>query len=229
VFFLALALGLRHALEPDHLVAVSTLLADRGARRRGAVGLAWGAGHGVALLLLGGGVLLVETALSERTLALLEIGVAAMLMLLGVRSVRRAFVIDPAAPTLEHRHGGVVHEHRVPASLREGQGHVHLGGWAVRTRPFLVGVVHGVAGSGALVVLALTALDSPLGRLLYVVVFAFGAMVGMGLLEQVVCVTLGRGREVVRFGRALLFSTGTCSIALGASSGWALLNKLGLV
>src|SRR5262245_24261477 len=125
---IGLALGMRHALEPDHLAAVSTMVAAR--PRAGAaawVGACWGLGHSLALFVDGGVLLLLRAELPPWLADLFELGVAFMLIGLGARSVRRALRAgrEGGAARAPHSHGGPLHVHAGP------EHHLHLGRWTL--------------------------------------------------------------------------------------------------
>src|SRR5262245_14669574 len=160
-------MGARHALDPDHLAAVSVLAADAPGARRGALlGALWGIGHAAALL----GTGLVLAALAAELPASLgdafELAVAVMLIVLGARAIARA-VRDPGdGPPVFHAHTSLSHRHAGPP------GHVHLARRTFALRPLLVGVVHGLAGSGALTALVLARMPSAHLRFAYLALFS---------------------------------------------------------
>ncbi|MCW5809249.1 MAG: urease accessory protein, partial [Deltaproteobacteria bacterium] len=109
---LGFAIGLRHALEPDHLTAVSTLVVDaRGAQRGALLGALWGVGHTLALLAVGSVLLATSSTLPDRAADMLELAVAAMLVVLGIRSLARAVHDGERGPVHGHRHGATAHAH----------------------------------------------------------------------------------------------------------------------
>jgi hypothetical protein len=206
-----LAQGVRHALEPDHLAAVSTLVADRkSARQATSYALAWGLGHALVLLAFGGALLVVRAQLPARVAACFELGVAVMLVVLGLRALRRAWVRDARA-VLSHQHPAGEHEHSGPAD------HVHLRGLTLAKQPLVVGCIHGLAGSGALAAVVLAQMASPLAGLAYMAVYGGGAAIGMAGLAGVAGVPLA---TIVRTRHGM-------PIVLGTSGGLSLL--LGIV
>ena len=155
-----LVTGMRHACEPDHVAALSTLVAEgHGSRRTAWLGAWWGLGHASALLAAGVVLGALRAELSSSTVRTLEFLVALMLIGLGVRAVRRGLADMRRGRDAWHRHGHTAHHH--PAQGR----HVHVGTWALSPRAYLVGVVHGLAGSGALAVLAMGEFTSLPARL----------------------------------------------------------------
>ena len=220
-WFLGLLLGMRHALEPDHLAAVSTLVTEENDPRSGLwLGAFWGVGHTLALLGVGLVLALLRTTMSDGVTVAFELVVSVMLLLLGIRALLRAREEMAGGPPRRHEHGGRLHVH-------PGSGaHVHLGRRAYAVRPLVVGVVHGLAGSGALTALVLAGFDSNLDRLAYTLVFGVGSILGMGLLSGIAGWPLAR---LVATPRARAWTSavaGTLSVAMGLLWGWPLLPKL---
>jgi hypothetical protein len=211
-----LAQGMRHALEPDHLAAVSTLVAERRSPRAAAsYALAWGVGHALVLLTVGGALLLVRARLPERVGAGFELAVAVMLVVLGVRALRRAFVDANAGAPLAHAHEAHAHAHGGPVD------HLHVRGFTLARRPLVVGCIHGLAGSGAIAALVMAQLPSALAGFVYIVVFGGGAALGMAALAGLAGVPLAKLVRTRRGAPVLLGTTGTLSLLLGVAWGWA--------
>jgi hypothetical protein len=184
---IATVLGFRHALEPDHLAAVSTLVAERRTTRAGATqGAWWGAGHALSLLFLGIALLALRLRLWQRAGAWLELAVSTMLLLLGVRSIAIAIRSARATFLPAHVHAGV------PAHRESVRPHVHFGRFTLARRPLLVGVIHGLAGSGAVSTLALASMPSAALGMLYVVAFGAGSILGMTAIAGAAGVPLRR-------------------------------------
>lgn len=206
---------MRHALEPDHLAAVSTLVADRkSARSAASYAVAWGAGHALVLLAFGGALLLVRAHVPERVGAGFELGVSAMLIALGVRGIRLALAHPRGAP-VEHAHAAGPHAHAGPAD------HVHLGRFTLAPGPLVVGCVHGLAGSGALAALVMPGMRSALAGLAYLAVYGGGATLGMAALAGIVGAPLARLARTPRGVSVLLGTTGALSLVFGVAWGWA--------
>jgi len=214
--FLGVLLGLRHAFEPDHLAAVSTLVAHRRGPAAGlALGALWGVGHTLGLLLLGGGLILLEAQLAPSLELSFECAVAAMLVALGLRSLLVAARAGGRGPVELHDHGH--HHHSHPASP---EGHVHLSRWTFAPRPLAIGMVHGLAGSGALTALVLVRMPTVAARIGYIVLFGIGSVAGMALLTGVAGLSLQILRPGARWNTALLGATGLVSLGLGCFWGW---------
>lgn len=211
---LGLLLGMRHALEPDHLMAVSALLVEQRSPRHGALlGAAWGLGHTAALLCAALVLSLMQVHLPAGLAEGFELLVALMLILLGFVTLRRALQKGREGPAALHQHRALRHVHRGPA------GHVHLGPWTLAGRPLLIGMVHGLAGSGALTTLVLAQLGTVTGRLVYVTLFGLGSLVGMALLSGLVGLPLARLTRSPRLSRALAVLAGVGSVGLGVAWG----------
>jgi hypothetical protein len=218
---LGLLLGMRHAGEPDHLAAVGTLVAEERSPRGGLrLGAFWGLGHTVALL--GVAVLLsaLQASLPARIADLFELAVAFMLLGLGARALARAVREGEAGPSTVHAHGAGRHEHHGPS------GHVHLGPWTLAWRPLLVGLVHGLAGSGALTALVLASLPTTSARLWYVAFFGTGSVVGMTVLSGLAGWPLARLGRRPGAARILGGVTGVFSMALAIVWAWPLFDRL---
>jgi len=210
---LGFSLGLLHALDADHLIAVSTLVSGRASvRRSGAVGLAWGLGHATSLTTVGVGVIVFQRAVPAALGTWFELGVAVMLVVLGGQAIRRGLARAVVHEHV-HAHGGDVHVHR----------HAHLGGRArhdgalhaiahAGRRPFVVGLVHGLAGSAALTLTVLGTLSSPGAALAYFALFGLGSIAGMASVSALVAVPLAALGGLRRW---LEVAIGGGSVALG--------------
>ena len=211
-WLLGLLLGMRHALEPDHLAAVSTLVASERSARRGALlGLYWGLGHSAALFGVGGVLAVLHRQMPPRAADGFELLVAAMLVALGVRAMRAA--LRPHDDAHDHAHAGAHAHARRPAR-----------GFAARS--LVVGLVHGTAGSGALTALVVAELPSTVSRLAYVALFGAGSIAGMALLSGLAGWPLARLGRSGRAATALAAATGAISTVAGLAWGWPLLRAL---
>jgi ABC-type nickel/cobalt efflux system permease component RcnA len=220
-WFLGLLLGMRHALEPDHLAALSTLVTEENDPRSGLwLGAFWGVGHTLALLGVGLVLALLRTTMSDDLIVAFELVVSGMLLFLGLRALLRARTEMAKGPPRRHEHGGPLHVHAGPGA------HVHLGRRAYAVRPLVVGLIHGLAGSGALTALVLAGFDTNLDRLGYTLVFGVGSILGMGLLTGIAGWPLARLVATPRARGWTSVAAGTLSVAMGLLWGWPLLPKL---
>ncbi len=209
-----LAQGMRHALEPDHLAAVSTLVADRKSGKDAAsYAFAWGLGHALVLLVFGGALLLLRGQVPERLGAGFEMLVAIMLVVLGVRGIRLA-LRHPDGAHVPHEHAGEPHAHAGPAD------HIHVGRWTLLPRPLVVGCIHGLAGSGALAALVMPGMKSAAAGLAYLAVYGGGAALGMAALAGLVGAPLARIARAPKGIPVLLGATGSLSLIFGVVWGW---------
>jgi hypothetical protein len=214
-------LGMRHALEPDHLAAVSTLVTgERNSYKAALLGACWGLGHTFALIAVGAVLVVLRAEMPVRIADAFEFCVALMLIGLGLRAIYLAARQGAAGPAHIHHHGVTVHVHQgVPA-------HIHIGAWTLARRPLLVGAVHGLAGSGALTALVLTTLPSTTARLTYMVVFGLGSTLGMAALSGLLGWPLARAGRNRRLAQALSLTVGCASTALGLVWGYPLAGKV---
>ena len=214
-------LGMRHALEPDHLAAVSTLVSDeRGSSRAAFLGLCWGIGHTLALVVVGAVLVLLRAEMPPTIADLFELGVAMMLVGLGLRAILRAARQGAAGPAALHQHGAIVHRH--PGTPR----HIHVAGLTLARRPLLVGIVHGLAGSGALTALVLATLPSIAARITYMTLFGLGSTLGMAALSGLLGWPLARLGGQARTFRTVSLTVGAVTTAIGVAWGWPLVGRL---
>lgn len=213
--------GMQHALEADHIAAVSSLAA-----RRSNVadivkhGLTWGLGHTVTLFLFAGAAILVGYAIPEHVARPLETAVGVMLVGLGLHVLWRLW--RDRVHFHRHRHGdGTEHFHlhshanETVAHARSPHRHEH----GFRWRSLLVGLMHGMAGSAALLVLAVAQAADPLLGLLYVLLFGVGSMIGMGALSTVIAVPLAvSARWLTWVNRGLQGAVGAVTIGIGIAT-----------
>ena len=214
-------LGMRHALEPDHLAAVSTLVTgERNSYKAAFLGICWGLGHTCALIVVGTVLVILRAEMPVRIADAFELCVALMLVGLGLRAMYLAARQGPAGPAHVHHHGHVVHVHQ------GAPGHIHIGTWTLARKPLCVGAIHGLAGSGALTALVLTTLPSTAARLTYMVVFGLGSTLGMAALSGLLGWPLARAGTHRGLARALSLVVGCVSTMLGLVWGYPLVGKL---
>jgi sulfite exporter TauE/SafE len=194
IFWLLLVsfgLGLKHATEPDHLAAVSTIVSERkNIWSASLIGALWGVGHTISILVAGMLVVFLHFEISERLALILEFGVALMLIGLGLDTLRKV-VRGGQIHWHMHRHGGLRHIH--PHVHEAADAHPHSKthsathhGLKLSPRPLLVGMVHGLAGSGALMLLVLSTIQSKAVGIAYLLVFGVGSIGGMMVMSFLV-------------------------------------------
>jgi hypothetical protein len=221
------ALGLKHATEADHLAAVSTIVSDRKSIWSASlVGGLWGVGHTISLFVAGVAVIVLHFEISDRLARGLEFCVALMLVVLGLDSLRKLARGGQLHMHL-HRHGIHVHAHpHLHESSQAHQGararepsvnqHTHHG-LAIGPRPLIVGMIHGLAGSGALMLLVLSTISSPLIGMSYILVFGIGSIGGMMLMSFILSVPfhLTTTTRFVRVERTMRGMAGLFSLGFG--------------
>lgn len=209
---LGLLLGMRHAIEPDHLAAVSTLMTgERSSRKAALLGAWWGLGHAVTLLVAGALLVVSHREMPGAAALAFEVGVVLLLVGFGIRAI-----------VLGARSGvrGSTHTHG-PAGPAVGP----ADRWAA-ARPLVVGAVHGLAGSGAVTALVATMLPSAAAQMGYLALFGVGSILGMTMLSGVL------GWPIARLGshhvvmRTFSLAAGAISIALGLSLAQPIVERL---
>jgi len=241
VILLGFFLGMRHATDSDHVVAVTTIVSrQRTLRAAVLIGALWGIGHTVTIVVIGGAIVLFSVVIPPRVGLTMELSVAVMLILLGalnltgiMRQITEA--LGPArrgdgrghshphshndyyVHSHPHAHGPEEHGHgeedTPPGRLDRRFG--RLGLYQV-LRPLIVGVVHGLAGSAAVALLVLTTIRNPVWATAYLLVFGVGTIAGMMLITGAIALpvtyTAGRFERTTRY---LATASGVLSLALG--------------
>jgi high-affinity nickel permease len=208
---LGFLLGMRHALDADHVAAVSTMLAQRpDLRRSGFIGLCWGCGHTAVLLAVGLAVLTLKITIPDAVAQAFESVVGVMLVALGlalaVTLYREQWHLHA------HEHDGARHVHL--HSHRLGEDHTHRHAWRDSLPPLMVGMVHGLAGSAALMLVVLSAVHTFWEGIAYILLFGIGSILGMVVLGMLISlpfffsVSLGRYAQVAVRGLASVGSIG---------------------
>lgn len=183
--------GAQHALEPDHVTAVATVMVEAPSPLRGMFYAAcWGLGHSAMLVFVAGPLVLLRIELPELVTTVLEVGVGLMLVYLGIRAFRG-------------RGKG--------AALIPSEGPLHVRG----RRPFAIGVVHGLAGSGALAALVAIGAPTAAAGLAALSLYALGTIVGMVALAALASPLLARAGRLPKLAASLMRATGVVSIAIG--------------
>lgn len=216
---LGFVLGMQHALEADHIAAVSSIAARK--TNVGDIvrhGLTWGLGHTITLSLFAGAAIILGHAIPEHLAQPLEGAVGIMMVGLGAHVLWRLW--RDRVHFHAHGHGdGTVHLHAhshahdtVPHS---SSAHSHKHGF--RWRSLFVGLMHGMAGSAALLVLAVSQVERPIQGVLYILLFGIGSMIGMGALSAVIALPLAASARFLTWAnRALQAVVGIVAISIGA-------------
>ena len=229
VLAVALLLGLRHASDPDHLAAVSTLIASDprdGRERAGRLGLAWGMGHALTLGLFGLPVVLFGAYLPDAAQRAADAAVGLMIMFLAVRLLVRWRRGQFHAHV--HRHGDLVHRHLHPHDHAPEHDHDHAPETRLGRSPraaFAIGLMHGTGGSAGVAVLVLATIPDHAEAVAALTVLALGTALSMSLLSSAFGYAITRGpalRRMLAFAPAM----GVVTLAFG---GWYALGAVGAV
>lgn len=240
ILLLGFFLGMRHATDSDHVIAVTTIVSrQRTIGSAALTGIYWGIGHSLTLLVVGGAIIFFGIVIPERLGLSLEFCVALMLILLGalnLRAATRSLSLGSERENHSHEHvhhGGEwvhthPHGHRAdnhghaddavpPARLDRLFGELR----AYRTlRPMAIGIVHGLAGSAALALLVLPIIQRPLWAMIYLAVFGIGTIAGMLLITASIAVPITYSARFVFFRRHFGTAAGVLSLSFGLLLAW---------
>lgn len=232
ILLLGFFLGMRHATDSDHVVAVTTIVSrQHSISNAAATGILWGIGHSLTLLVVGGAIILFGLVIPERLGMSLEFCVALMLILLGalnlratLRTVRTATEDHHEHP---HRHGDYIHTHKhghspgahghaeedvPPAKLDRRFGALRF---YQTLRPILIGIVHGLAGSAAIALLVLPIIRNPSWAMAYLLIFGIGTIAGMMLITAAIAVPVTYSARFQLLHRHLGTAAGVISLGFG--------------
>jgi high-affinity nickel-transport protein len=223
IIALGFFLGMRHATDPDHVIAVSTIVSrQRKISRSALIGAFWGIGHTLTILLVGAGIIVFNLVIPPRLGLSMELSVGLMLIILGVMNVLSFFkTIAPEENAAKHTHShgdisAAEHSHgpdRTALSFFDRT----LGrlGLYQYIRPLIVGVVHGLAGSAAVALLVLTTIHNPRWAIAYLLVFGIGTIAGMMLITLSLASTFHVITRNPLFAQTLAVASGVLSLAFG--------------
>jgi len=244
IALLGLLLGMRHATDPDHVIAVTTILSrERRLMTAARIGIVWGFGHTITVLVVGAAIIVFKIAIPTRLGLAMEFAVAVVLILLGVgaaASLMRKFSARTRGSWLDsddlfvhvhsHTHGDTAHSHPhvhvgVGEDVDDRTHHDHRiaadkipAFWTRRPllKSFGVGLVHGLAGSTAIALLILSAIPQPIWATLYLVIFCVGTIIGMGLITVAIATPfVVASRRVSWLHQGLVTGSGLLSFGFG--------------
>jgi high-affinity nickel-transport protein len=214
VILLGLFLGMRHSTDPDHVVAVSTIVSrQKSIRSSATIGLLWGIGHTVTIFLVGSAIIIFGVVIPPRLGLSMEFCVALMLILLGVLNLTGILRWITERLTPGKRVSVTSQPGRIELFFDRVIGNLGL---YQTIRPLVVGLVHGLAGSAAVALLVLSTIKSPLWSTAYLLVFGFGTMLGMMLMTAAISMPLVyTGKKFFQINRHLIAISGFASMAFG--------------
>ena len=238
IIALGFFLGMRHATDPDHVIAVTTIVSrQRSIRHAAVIGALWGVGHTITILAVGSAIILFGLVIPPRVGLTMELSVGLMLILLGVLNLSgmMRWITETLTPVQQgqhahpHGHGDYVHSHSHGHGGAEKHGHAEDAtpvGWMDRTfgrlgvyqtvRPLAVGIVHGLAGSAAVALLVLTTIRVASWAVLYLLVFGIGTIAGMMLITAAIAVPFKFSEtRFARLNRGLGLASGLISLGFG--------------
>jgi ABC-type nickel/cobalt efflux system permease component RcnA len=232
VTLLGLFLGMRHSTDPDHVVAVSTIVSRQQSIESSAtIGLLWGLGHTLTIFLVGSAIIIFGVVIPPRLGLSMEFGVALMLILLGILNLTGVLRWITERFTPDKTAAGLVGRSAFSNAASESDGVSEVIGLDSQTflgrtirklgiyqtlRPLVIGLVHGLAGSAAVALLVLSTIKNPFWSTAYLLVFGIGTMAGMMLMTAAISVPLVfTGRKFFRINRHLTAISGLASVALG--------------
>ena len=233
IIALGFFLGMRHATDADHVVAVTTIVSrERSVRSAALIGVLWGFGHTITIFLVGSLIILCGLIIPPRLGLTMELSVGLMLILLGILNLSgmMRWITENfgAGSAHSHSHGDFSHTHSLPGQAQENsnpESAASLGrldralgrlGLYQMLRPLAVGIVHGLAGSAAVALLVLTTIRVPIWAMIYLLVFGLGTVAGMMLITAAIAVpfTLSETR-FARVNRLLATASGIVSLIFG--------------
>jgi high-affinity nickel permease len=240
IIALGFFLGMRHATDPDHVIAVTTIVArHRTIKDASLIGVLWGVGHTVTIVAVGGAIILLGWVIPARIGMSMEFSVALMLILLGIMNLTgflqwingrfssaltdqikfdsHPHVRGDYVHVRRHTHHPVRHDHHTQdTSLTWFDRHLGRIGLYQLARPFIVGIVHGLAGSAAVALLVLATIRDPLWAVFYLFVFGVGTIAGMILITAAISLpVVFAGKASSRIGWGLRVSSGLISLGFG--------------
>lgn len=210
-------LGMRHATDPDHVVAVCTIVSkERRSARAALIGVLWGLGHTLTIFVVGAFIILFKVTIPARLGLSMELCVGLMLMLLGIlnltgtiRWLQERFGPEVTASGSSAASNCRERPPNLSTSMRD------LGAYNI-LRPLLVGIVHGLAGSTAIALLVMSTIHDPWWAIAYLFLFGVGTIAGMMLITLAICLPFTlTARRFSGWNRSMGIASGLVSLCFG--------------
>jgi|SRR6266568_1756974 len=216
ISLLGFVLGMRHATDPDHVIAVSTIVSkQRGVGKAGLIGVLWGLGHTFTIFVVGAAIILFGVAIPARLGLSMELAVGVMLILLGVLNLTGVLQAAMARLTPDSI-APVDKDVNVPAPISSHDQESCSIGAIQLLRPLAVGIVHGLAGSAAVALLVMTAIRDPWHEIGYLLVFGIGTVVGMMLITALIAIPfVYTAQRLSGWNRSMAVASGLLSVCFG--------------
>jgi hypothetical protein len=217
ILLLGLLTGLRHSMEADHIAAVLSIVASshKNIKLASMLGAIWGLGHTMSLFVAGLVVLLLAVNISETISSRLEFGVGIMLLFLGFTTLT-GWSIGKFFKGLRHQKSSHKHIHYHQGNIVHSHGHIHDNEHKHGHKSLIIGMVHGMAGSGALLLIVLSTINSiPLG-LAYIAIFGAGSIGGMAGVSTLMGIPFVKLSNSAKISIALRYAAAITTLAIGA-------------
>jgi hypothetical protein len=240
ILIVGFVLGMRHATDPDHVIAVSTIVSrERSILKAALIGILWGCGHTITIVAVGAAMIVFGLAIPPRLGLTMEFSVGLMLILLGILNLSGAMnwitqKFSPGHPKVEgehahlHEHNSHLHlhwhshgagvEHHAPSLTPPARMRALFARLGVfhTLRPLFVGIVHGLAGSAAVALLVLSTIRDPKWAVLYLLIFGVGTIAGMMLITAAIALPFSfAGYKFARLNKGLITASGLVSLGFG--------------
>jgi high-affinity nickel permease len=244
ILLIGFVLGMRHATDPDHVIAVSTIVSrERSLSKAALIGALWGLGHTITILAVGASIILFHLTISVRLGLTMEFAVGLMLILLGILNLSgvtkwMSEKFSPAHPPVFgehahiHQHAAKLHFHwhsHQPAEEHHGDSLTEpaaVSRWLDKPfaklgvfhslRPLLIGIVHGLAGSAAVALLVLATIQDPRWGVVYLLIFGVGTIAGMVLITMAISLPFSfAGNRFAWLNKSLVVGSGVLSLCFG--------------
>ena len=235
---IGLLLGIRHATDPDHVVAISTIVAkQKRLQSATAIGALWGIGHTVTVFVVGVGIIMFHIIIPPRIGLFMEFIVALVLIALGVLNLTGVLekIIHKVTPEHAHQHIHLhlfsgephihIHEHEARTSTESGKFSLNRLiaelGWFQLARPVFIGLVHGLAGSAAIALLVLSTITNPQIAVVYLLIFGLGTILGMMLITTLLGLPIiYSATKFAHINHYITSFSGIISLAFGLYLAW---------
>ena len=218
ILFLGFLLGMRHATDADHVVAITTIVTkQRGVGKAALIGALWGLGHTFTIFIVGAMIILFQVTIPARVGLSMEFAVAAMLILLGIfnltgiiRRLQEKFLVNSPMQTPTPFQAAHPKSSPNPSLSLLGMGLYNV------LRPLIIGVVHGLAGSAAVALLVMTAIHDAWWSIAYLLIFGLGTIAGMMLITMIIATPFAwTDRKFSGFNRGTAIASGLLSLSFG--------------